>query len=93
MPTLDPATVTVVVVVRDPDSANEFHTFPAPAPVVVIDVDLGYRDLGDPDEFAEWADALYTDSIGSRHEVCTFIDGIVTAQASRYGHPNPGRPS
>lgn len=45
----------VVIVVRDPDAANEFHKF-GPGHVIVHDIDLGANDLSDPAEYAEWAE-------------------------------------
>lgn len=44
----------VVIVVRDPDSSNDYTTIGRP--VYCYDVDCGYADLRDPEEFAEWAE-------------------------------------
>lgn len=46
----------VVIVVRDPDYSNEFHTF-GETPKIV-DVDFGRADLRDPAEFGEWSESL-----------------------------------
>lgn len=42
----------IVVTVRDPDWSNEYAIFGEP--VEIIDIDAGYADLRDPEEFAEW---------------------------------------
>jgi hypothetical protein len=44
----------IVVVVRDPDSSNDFTVFNGD--VEIHDLDLGYMNLDDPEEWAEWAD-------------------------------------
>lgn len=44
----------IIIIVRDPDASNDVTIFGTPAPLI-IDVDLGYMDLGDPDEFIDWA--------------------------------------
>lgn len=47
---------TVVLVVRNPDFANEITVYDPPLNGLrTIDVDLGYLDLTDPDEFLMWA--------------------------------------
>lgn len=43
----------IVVVVRDPDSSNEWVVFNGEADV--HDIDLGYMNLDDTDEYLEWA--------------------------------------
>ena len=44
-----------VVVVRDPDSSNDISVFGTEA--TIIDVDLGYSNLTDRDEFLDWTGA------------------------------------
>jgi hypothetical protein len=46
----------VVVCVRDPDASNEYEVFGANEPTI-IDIDCGYSDLSDPEEFAGWKGA------------------------------------
>ena len=59
-------TPVVVFVVRDSDSANEITVYGTDGKVikddavVVYDVDLGYADLSDRDEYLEWADGEYS---------------------------------
>lgn len=48
-----PAGTPLVVVVRDPDASNQIDVYGGE--VLVHDVDLGYMDLRDPDEFLQWA--------------------------------------
>lgn len=48
----------IVVTVRDPDWSNEYAIFGEP--VEIIDIDAGYADLRDPEEFAEWKDSHLT---------------------------------
>lgn len=45
----------VIVCVRDPDSPNSFTVYGEPKPTI-IDVDLGYADLSDAQEFTRWAE-------------------------------------
>lgn len=50
---------TVVVCLRDPDSSNAFQAWTnGPVGLFVLDIDAGYGDLSDPDEYAEWAETL-----------------------------------
>ena len=44
----------IVVVIRDPDYANEYHTF---GHVNIHDIDTGGMDLDDLDDAREWAES------------------------------------
>jgi hypothetical protein len=44
----------VVIVVRDPDASNDYTVLGRP--VYTYDVDCGYMNLDDPEEFADWAE-------------------------------------
>ena len=46
----------VIVCVRDPDASNSFTVYGEPEPVI-IDVDLGYADLTDVEEFLDWSES------------------------------------
>lgn len=74
----------VVVCVRDPDFSNDFTVFGAPAPTIV-DLDLGYMDLGWPEEFIEWADAKLANAealpAGPARD---FIVDVVNTQLERH---------
>jgi 4-aminobutyrate aminotransferase-like enzyme len=48
---------TVVVVVRDPDASNDYRTFGPP--VTTVDIDCGYADLSDAEEYREWREGHY----------------------------------
>lgn len=43
----------IVIVVRDPDASNDYKVLDGEAET--YDIDLGYADLGDRDEFLGWA--------------------------------------
>lgn len=51
---LTPQRTGIVVCVRDPDASNDYRTFGCDPEI--IDVDLGYHDLRDPEEFRGWAE-------------------------------------
>jgi len=57
----------VVVVLRDPDFANEYTTFPGDGDPIVLDVDLGasFNGKPEPEQWAEWKgsmEAAYSES-------------------------------
>lgn len=81
----------IVVCTRDPDSSNEYQVFGAPEPLIV-DIDLGYMNLDDPIEFAEWA-ASHTESaagipagrVGDQARRC--ILSTIETEREHHGHP------
>lgn len=80
-----------VVVIRDPDSSNEFHTFgDERGQVVTFDLDLGYADLRDPIEFAEWAESRALDAQDTRTGgAAALIASVVREVARENDHPIP----
>jgi hypothetical protein len=78
----------VVVVIRDPDSSNEFVTFGSK--VEVYDIDLGRMNLADEDEFAQWADGHLSAAadfrLAGRNDVADAISGAVREAAANFGH-------
>lgn len=54
-----PTSRIVVTCLRDPDAATEF-VVDGPG-VTIVDIDLGYADLDDPNEMADWLDSAHED--------------------------------
>lgn len=80
----------LVVVVRDPDASNEFHTFGGE--VQTIDVDLGYMSLEDEGEFAEWADSQLDQALAVEPihpEAAALIRQVVRENAEHHEHLVP----
>lgn len=77
MPKLQP----IVIVVRDPDASNDYTVFDGEAET--YDIDLGYADLGDRDEFLGWAGSHLSSAAemrSTRPEAADFIEGCVGNQ-------------
>lgn len=80
--------MTVVICVRDPDASNDYAVFGGD--VTIIDVDLGYADLSDPEEWAEWkqsqlADVLVLERSGQK-EAAEYLQSIIDQVESNYDH-------
>lgn len=81
----------IVVCHRDPDSSNEFHTF---GPKVrIVDIDYGYADLSDREEFEDWVGGL-EGTVADLRKIGTFnalnaalhIEGAIGEARVNYGH-------
>lgn len=69
----------VVIVVRDPDASNEYATFGGS--VETYDIDAGYADLSDREEFQEWYEshlegARRLEAEGHR-DAAAYIRGVI----------------
>ncbi len=96
-------TNSIVVVTRDPDASNDYAEFGLP--VLTHDIDLGYADLSDEEEFGEWAEShLATvkqlrdldEALGLPEELrpeaeqaADHIESVVRGVAERWGHSLP----
>lgn len=80
--------MTVVICVRDPDASNDYRVFGED--VEIIDVDLGYMDLEDPAEFAEWADGHYEEAkqleASGEEEAAKYMRDLIDEMAQNFGH-------
>jgi anti-sigma regulatory factor (Ser/Thr protein kinase) len=82
-----------IVCHRDPDSSNFYVKFPDKADIEIIDIDYGYMDLRDPEEFSEWKDSQLAEAEDiaghGTPEALACADHIraaVTEAVSNYGH-------
>jgi hypothetical protein len=80
--------MTVVICVRDPDASNEYRVFGDD--VEIIDVDLGYADLSDPEEWAEWKASQLMDvralEVAGEKEAAEYLRSLIDQIESNYGH-------
>ena len=69
-----------------PEASNQITVYGAEAHV--IDVDLGYADLGDPDEFAEWVDTQLSQitALPAGHPAAKVIGDLVNDITEAHGH-------
>lgn len=83
----------VVICVRDPDAANEFIVIGEH--VEIVDVDLGYADLYNPAEWAEWFDgkAAQVGYLMGSNRVAAgeALASILRRVAEQFGHSIEGR--
>lgn len=90
----------IIIVVRDPDASNDYKVF-GPNDTQIVDVDLGYADLSDADEFDEWAEsheatASELDSAAwvagdNKSDAAVYLREIVEGVRERYNHPKRSR--
>lgn len=78
----------VVIVIRDPDSSNEFVTFGVEARI--IDVDFGRADLSDVEEFSDWAEGHSMEAATLRLmgevEAAAYLSGLIEEARDNFGH-------
>lgn len=79
----------IVVVTRDPDASNDYAVFGGE--VETYDIDAGRMDLGDEDEFLEWAESHLgaAKRLAAVHpEAAQYIRNTVLSYAEWKGHDN-----
>lgn len=77
----------IVIVIRDPDASNQYQVFDGEAET--YDIDCGYSDLDDHDEFMDWAESHLGDArtmAAARPHAAAFIRGVVLEYAEWKGH-------
>lgn len=78
----------LVIVTRDPDFSNEYATFDGD--VEWYDIDAGYADLRDPEEFAEWRNSHLASAKSfreeGREEAAQYIENTVATYEDAHGH-------
>lgn len=87
----------IIVAMRDPDASNEFQVFAEGQPEPqIIDVDYGYADLRDLDEFSEWYSSHYGTVVQLRklgtpnaRAAADFLQGLIDEAVGNYGHDGP----
>lgn len=79
---------TILFTLRDPDASNEYHEF-GPS-IEVVDVDYGYADLHDKEEFEEWygghAGTVADLRKKGRNDAADFLQGVIDEARVNYGH-------
>jgi len=80
--------MTVVICVRDPDASNEYEVFGGE--VTIIDVDLGYADLRDREEFADWKEGQDSDVTrlerAGEKEAADYLRSLIDQITENFGH-------
>jgi hypothetical protein len=87
----------IIVCVRDPDASNAYDIFERQADgtyaatgstesegVLIHDIDAGYSDLGNDDEFEEWAFSHLAAALDMPDPVAAHVRGIVESYAEHH---------